>query len=127
MKVKLIATIVVLVLSVAICAFSMWFAFTEIDKMEYQTSLVYECMDRGDREGAREALAQMATQWEKAGPILRSLTPHEDLHSVIIQYVEATSNLETDDDDDFMRSMALLSEALDHLREHETLSLPNLL
>ena len=126
MRVKLIATISVLVLSIAICAVSTWFVYDQIDEMDRLTAIVLEQFDAGNREGAREALAQMATAWEKAGPILRSLTPHEDLHSVIIQYVEASTNLESDDDSDFMRSVSLLVESLKHLREHEALSWSNL-
>ena len=50
----------------------------------------------------------------------------QDLHDVTLQYVEAATNLESGDMDDFARSAALLREYLKHLREHESLSWSNL-
>ncbi|MEG2859134.1 MAG: DUF4363 family protein [Clostridia bacterium] len=126
MRVKLIATLLVLILSVALCVASMQVVFHEIVMMEDLTEKVLERASAGDTAGAREALAQMAEKWEGARPMLEALTPHEDLHQVTLQYVEATSNLESGDWDDFARAMALLKEMLKHLHEHEELSWSNL-
>ena len=126
MRVKLIAVAAVLALSIGLCLFSMNRVFSMLDKMEYQTALLLERVEVGDREGGRQVLAQMARQWEEAKPLLEALTPHGDLHDVTLQYVEAATNLESGDMDDFARSAALLRESLKHLREHESLSWSNL-
>ncbi len=126
MRIKLVATIAVLALSSIICIFSMRYVFGVIDEMETLSMMVLENIDSGDESGARETLSRMAEKWEKAGGLLKALTPHEDLHEVSIQYVEATTNLESGDLDDFRRSMALLGEALKHLDEHESLSWSNI-
>lgn len=126
MRMKLILTLAVLVVSVALCAVSMYLIFGVLDDMDDMTSVVLERSDAGDREGARETLAQMALIWQDAQPLLEALTPHEDLHEVQMQYVEAATNLESGDMDDFARSVALLKESLSHLRDHESLSWSNL-
>lgn len=126
MRVKLISTIVVLALSVALCLMSMHLVFSMLDEMEDYAAVILEKTDRDDREGARETLAQMAQKWQDAMPLLEALTPHEDLHDVTLQYVEATTNLESGDMDDFARSVSLLKESLGHLRDHESLSWSNL-
>lgn len=126
MRIKLIAVAAVLAMSIALCLFSMHQVFAALDQMEYQTALLLERIDAGDLEGGRQVLAEMAHQWEEAKPLLEALTPHGDLHDVTLQYVEAATNLESGDMDDFARSAALLREYLKHLREHESLSWSNL-
>lgn len=127
MRFKLIATLIVLVLSLAICIGTMLFVFTLVDQMESMAAVVLERMDVNDTVGAREALSQLAEKWARAGGWLKSLTPHEDLHEVTIHATEAANTLEAGDADDFRRAMALLVESLKHLREHEAFSLSNVL
>ncbi|MEA4897660.1 DUF4363 family protein [Bacillota bacterium Meth-B3] len=127
MRVKLIATLAVLGLALAVCVASMLFVFTLVDQMEVMAAVVLERMDVNDTVGAREALSQLAEKWARAGGWLKSLTPHEDLHEVSIHATEAATTLEAGDTDDFRRSMALLMESLKHLREHESFSLSNVL
>lgn len=127
MRVKLIATISVLALSIAICVFSMAFSFSRVEDMQRMATVVMEKFDKGDHDGAREALSRMAQQWEAGDSVLKMLLPHEDLHDVTIHYVEAIADLEAVDTDDFRRSMALLDESLKHLHEHESISIANLL
>jgi hypothetical protein len=67
MRVKLIATIVVFVLSVVICVCAMHFVFSIIARMETLSMVVLEQMVAGNEAGARETLSQLALNWEESG------------------------------------------------------------
>ena len=126
MRIKYIATIAVLIVSVAIC-----FATTHVIQtaVSHTESFANESLSRfakGNSKGALESLARLSERWNRRLPLLQMITSHDDLHDISLQTREAATNLKSGDTEEFKRSMSLLQEALDHLREQESVSLSNL-
>ena len=76
---------------------------------------------------AQEIVTRMANQWQKALPVLSMLADHDDLHDVTERIVEGGVHLKYRHANDFYQSMALLDEALRHLRGNEDITISNLL
>ena len=127
MKRILISMALVALLSAGICAFSLLFtrhACGEIDGMRAE---VLNFLDRDDVSAAHRRLRQLAEAWGKYEPTLEILVRHDDLHKIAELIIEADANLGAGDRDDFLRSMALLGQALRHLTDEEELRLSNIL
>lgn len=127
MRVKLISAALVLALCVVFCVVSARSVFSLIDEASALCEKALQAVDRADYDEGRAVLVNIATLWQDAGDTLEALTPHEDLQAVTTEYIEALTELEHMDLDDFYTSMALLREKLRHLRDHESLRLSNLL
>lgn len=125
MKQKLIGSVVVLVISAAIIVTSLLVVRDAVYKMEDYSMQALEMVDRGDLSGAEEQMTQMADTWDRKMPVLEMLVPHESLHRVIEHYVEASANLRCEHLDDYYMNMALLAEALKHIRSEEMPSWSN--
>lgn len=110
-----------------ICAFSLIMIGHISDEMEEIRVSVLERIDAGDQEGAREELGQMKETWGRNEKLLAVLTSHDDLHEIAELIIESGAHLDAGDPDDFVRSMALLGEAIEHLHREEKLSLSNIL
>lgn len=124
---NLIAALTVIVLSIGICAFSMGWTkkvADEIDEMRMEAANMAEA---GDTEGARAQLSRMAESWSRHERVMEILASHEQLHDITELIIESDANLYAGDGDDFVRSMALLGEAVRHLYEEERLTLTNVL
>ena len=127
MRATLISMLAVALLSAGICVFSMLMIGHAAGEMESMRTEVLKLADAGDLPGAKERLKQMAEMWSRHEGTLAVLSSHEDLHKITELLIEGDANLAADDLDDFERSMALLGEALRHLREEEKLSFSNVL
>ena len=127
MRATLISMLAVAFLSVGICVFSVCLIGHVAGEMENMRIEVLNLADAGEISGAKERLEQMAQMWSRHEETLAVLSSHEDLHEVTALLIEGDANLTADDLDDFERSMALLGEALRHLREEEALSFSNVL
>ena len=127
MKATLIAMLIVAFLAAGICVFSVLMIGHVTDEMESMRTEVLDLADAGEMSGAKERLKQMAEMWSRHEGTLAVLASHDDLHEVTELLIEGDANLKADDQDDFERSMALLGEALRHLREEEKLSFSNVL
>ena len=97
------------------------------DEMEEMRMMVMDLAEAGDIEGAKAELGQMAGAWSRHEQVMEMLAPHEQLHEITVLIIEGDANLTAGDRDDFNRSMALLGEAVNHLREEEQLKLTNIL
>ena len=127
MRATLISMLTVALLAVGICVFSVCLIGHVAGEMEGMRTEVMNLADAGEISGAKERLKQMAQMWSRHEEALAVLSSHEDLHEVTALLIEGDANLAADDLDDFERSMALLGEAIHHLREEEKLSFSNVL
>jgi len=126
MKQMTIFSGILLVLTIALCFGSTYMIHGVLDEMDRMHGHVLDCSDRGDAQGAIDALAGMARQWSDADRWMEMLADHEDIHSVREQIVSAKALLENEDIAQYRQCMALVREGLDHIRRSETLSLSNL-
>ena len=127
MRMTLISMLVVLMLVAAVCTFSMRFILNVSAQMEDMHNEVMDCAEAGNTEEAKERLSQMAQYWKKSENIMAALVPHGSIHEITGLLIESNACLKAEDMDDFMGSMALLGEALQHLEEDERFHLSNIL
>lgn len=127
MKGTLISMLAVAVLAAGICAFSLLMIEHVSDEMEEMHVSVLDRIDTGDWEGAREGLGRMKEMWGRHENVMAVLSSHDDLHSITELIIESAAHLDAGDPDDFVWSMALLGEAIEHLHREERLSLSNIL
>ena len=64
-------------------------------------------------------MTQLATVWQRLQRFLEMLISHDDMHAVTERYTEAVVSLRRGHMDDYYKSMALLMEMLDHVRQQE--------
>jgi len=124
---NLVAMLIVTALSAGVCAFALIRMDQVTDEMEEMRMMVMDLAEAGDIEGAKAGLGQMAGAWSRHEQVMEMLAPHEQLHEITVLIIEGDANLTAGDRDDFNRSMALLGEAVNHLREEEQLKLTNIL
>lgn len=127
MKKRLIALLLVALLSAGVCVGSVAFIHRTVDEMDVRRLGVLEALEAGDVHGAFSGLSEMALLWQAREPLLEMLAVHDLLHEISGLMIEADANLSIGDTDDFYRSMALLGEALAHLVKDERLTLSNIL
>ena len=127
MKRAIFTSVVLLALATLVCVGSSFLIRNSLDRMSDLHEQVLACTDADDKAGALDALGQTAEYWEKCGYWMEMLTSHEDLHNVREQIVSAKALLENDDIAQYQQCMALLREALDHIRRHESMNLSNVL
>ena len=127
MKGTLISVGVTLFLSIAICFVSLFTVERAVYDMEDVCMQVIDVVEKGDISAGKEQMVVLAMTWERYQRWLTMLVPHQDIHNVSERYVEASVNLQREHFDDFHKSMALLEEALKHLRDQEPPSISNIL
>jgi len=127
MRAKLIGVIVVLVVAVGFCITSFLVVGHAVEQVEALAMQAEDLADQGETEAAIEKMAQLATEWKRHQRFLEMLTSHDDMHSVIDRYTEATISLRRGQLDDFYKAMALLMEMLDHIRQQERVWWGNIL
>lgn len=126
MKRLTILTLAVLMVSLAVCIASMWVIDGILDEAHGISTSVFVSMENGDVVAAREGLVALATLWDERASLLEVLCSHDDLHEVKERIIEAQITLDYTDMEDFYSAVALVGEALEHVRDQEILSLTNL-
>ena len=71
-------------------------------------------------------MVEMAVLWRKKEPFLEVMTSHDAIHEVKLGIIEAQICLECGDHDDFLRTISIAGEGLEHMESVEMLSLSNL-
>lgn len=127
MKIRIWVVASMLVLSVAISAFSMIFVNSVMDDLDARRIEAIMNVENGMTDEAIAGITAMLTTIEEKNPVLEILTPHDDLHDMLTQLVEAKVSLTIGDMDDFDQKISLFRENLEHIRSHEALTLSNIL
>ena len=119
MRAKLIGIIVVLVVAVGFSVTSFLVVSHAVGQVEDLAMQAEDMADQGQIEAAIEKMTQLATEWQRHQVFLEMLISHDDMHAVAERYTEAEVSLRRDHMDDYYKSMALLMEMLDHIRQQE--------
>lgn len=127
MKRLFIVMLCVLFAALGLCVFSSLSICAHVDEAERLRIMSFEALQDGDDERAMELLVALASHWSDCKPLLEIMTSHDDVHEASMHITDAMICLECGDSDDFYRSMAQLSEMLEHICEVETLKLSNVL
>lgn len=127
MKKTFAAMVIVGMLAVGVCVAAQLLIGSVTGRMNAMHDEVLLMAGSGDRDGARGLLGRMSLLWEEYEGLLETMAPHDALHEVTVLLAECGANLASGDTDDFIRSMALLREAVDHLSEEEALGMGNIL
>ena len=126
MKRTLLLTLAVLALSVLSCVGSSLFLGSVIEEVRWLHNEAVRCVENGQHSRAAEIMVQMATLWREKESLLEMITSHDAIHEVKLGIIEAQICLECGDHDDFLRTIAITGEGLEHMRSVEALSLSNL-
>ena len=68
----------------------------------------------------------LASLWDEKAALMEVLCFHDDLHEVKERIIQAEICIEYTDMEDFYGSVALIGEAIEHIRDQEALNLTNL-
>ena len=126
MRRMILTTAVVFLLSMGICTFSTIGIERVVDRCQELRNAAVMAMDSGAVQETEEGLAALATYLEEHQDWLEILLEHEELHDIKNQILEAKLGLEYGVADDFYQAIAKVSEALEHVRGIERMTLSNL-
>lgn len=122
----LMTTIAVFLLCIALCAWSLITLNGILDEAHEYTVEVFTQMEKGNVTAAREGLTALANLWDGKMTVLELLCAHDDLHEVKERIIQAEICVSYTDMEDFYASVALIGEAIEHIRDGEALRLTNL-
>lgn len=117
---------VVLLVSMMICTASLLTVQKSMDHIDDLRVKSYQQAASGDAKGAMETLVTIASHWEKALPLLEVLSSHDDMHDVSKAIIDAQICLEFGEMDDCCRTLRLMGETLEHIRNMEAMRMSNL-
>ncbi len=126
MKRLAITTAIVLICSLALCTWALITLNGILDEAHEYTIEVFTQMEQGNVTAAREGLVALASLWDDNTKLLETLCAHDDLHEVKERIIQAEICLSYTDMEDFYASVALIGEAIEHIRDGEALRLTNL-
>ena len=126
MRRTLILTLSVLILALSVCTFTSAFMSDIVEQVRYLHNEAVRCVESGDTGRAKEIMVEMATLWREKESVLEVITSHDAVHEVKLGIIEAQICLECDDHDDFLRTISIAGEGLEHMLSTEILSLSNL-
>jgi len=122
----LILTLSVLILALSACAGASAYLRDVIGEVRYLHNEAVRRVESGETDKAKEIMVQMAILWREKEPFLEVITSHDAIHEVKLGIIEAQICLECDDHDDFLRTISIAGEGLEHMESVEMLSLSNL-
>ena len=126
MKRLTVITLCVLAACLGLCAWATVTLGGILDEAHAHTIRVFADMEAGDVTAAREGLVALANLWQEKTPLMETLCDHDDLHEVKERIIEAEISISYTDMEDFFAGVALIGEAIEHIREEEALRLTNL-
>lgn len=127
MRTMLITALAVTLCTIGLCRWGVSTVDEVTDEMSDRALLLMQYAETEQFEQAEEIVTIMANEWQRALPVLGMITDHDDLHAVTECIAEGNVHLKFRHANDFYRTMALLDEALRHLRGNEDLTASNLL
>ena len=126
MKRTLILTLTVFILSLSVCAGTSAALGRIIEETRYLHNEAVRFVENNEPEKAAEIMVQLAALWREKEPFLEMITSHDAIHEVKLGIIEAQICLECGDHDDFLRTISITGEGLEHMDSVESLSLSNL-
>ena len=126
MKRTFVTMCIVLVLALGICVVSMQAQFRVLDRLDSGCGDAIKAVLNEDISAAMEHVHRMNSELEGKMWFMEFVASHDQLHEAVSSIVEAQVALECGDMDDAYQALAGLQGILEHLREHETLSMANI-
>ena len=126
MKAMFCSMCAVLAAALGICLFSMWAQYKVLDTMDHLCGQAMTHVIAEDISGAMEYTHALNTTVEKHTRFMEMVASHDQLHEALASIKEAQVALECEDLDDAYQALAALEGTIEHLRDHETLSLANI-
>ena len=126
MKRTLTLTLAVLFFALAVCTGGSIFLRDVIGKVRHLHNEAVRCVEADDIASAKQLMVEMAVLWRRKEPFLEVITSHDAIHEVKLGIIEAQICLECGDHDDFLRTISIAGEGLEHMESVEMLSLSNL-
>ena len=125
MKNRIIILFASAVLAVTVCVFSNFYVTKSMKTLNRMRNEAIKHSEKHDFEKALSKTEEMIAFIEKRSTVLEMLTPHEDLHDLIIALNDAHISLEIEDMDDYTKAISLFEENINHLIAHESISVNN--
>lgn len=116
-----------LLASLALCGLSVRLHTEFIEEMDALCAGAVEMLRSGDGDGASDAARDMLASIEERRAGMELVALHTDIHDAHACVQDALVALECGDADDAYQSLVKLRGTLDHLRQHEALTLANIL
>ncbi len=127
MKAAFISMWVVLIISVVLCLMSMYIHADVLDRMDILCDSAIECVRSDEKESAGMYAEKLEKTFGGRKVVLEMLASHNDIHETMNCVTDAKVALECGDMDDAYQALIRLKGMISHLRDHEGLSLANLL
>ena len=126
MRAKLIAAVLVLVLILALCAFSYCVVKSETDSMRELSKKAVSALDAGEDELVETEMTRLQARLVSGRATLEILTLHNAINRVGERIIQAKAHIELNQQDEFRCDIALLDEDLTVLFEQQKLTWSNL-
>ena len=126
MRSTAVALVIVVALSMALCAFSYFSIRNAVSSMDDLRVRALEQVDAGEIPAARETLVNMANKLQSSRALLEVLSSHDVINDAMRELVDAQICLEFGDEVEFRRALAQLGQTLERLNALEEVSLSNL-
>ena len=120
------AMVTVLALSVVLCLFARHAQLNLVEDLTKMNDQAREMIWNEDFAGALALSEKMMRRFDHRRDVLEMVSSHDDLHDTHQHLVDAWVALKCEDKDDACQALAQLSEMLEHLRNHEQITLANL-
>lgn len=126
MRRTLLLTACVLIVSLSICTISLLTLTQILDQARALRSEAILAVEEDNPTRAAEIMVELAELWKEKENLLEVLTSHDALHEVKTGIIEAQICLECGDHDDFLRTISVVGEGLEHISDVEAISVSNL-
>lgn len=126
MKGTFITMCIVFTAALGICIISMRAQFRVLDKLDAGCGDAIAAVVNDDIMTAMEHVQRLNDVLESNMWFMEFVSSHDQLHEAVSGIIEAQVALECSDMDDAYQALAGLEGTLEHLREHETLSMSNI-
>jgi len=127
MKAAFIAMCCVLAAALGLCFVSVYVHDSVLDDMDAVCAETIKSVRGDDKQTAVERVSELDRVFGERSGALEMLASHNDLHETRSCIMDAMVALECGDMDDAYQALVSLRGMLEHLRDHERLTLSNLL
>lgn len=126
MKTRVIILLASFLLSVSVSIFSNAYVTGSMLELQEMRNIAQRHAEGKRYAEAAQITSGMLALLREKTPVLEMLTPHEDLHALMIELCSASVSLSVNDTEEYRKSVDLLKETIDHLISHESLSFSNI-
>jgi len=116
----------VLAASLGICIVAMMIQFRVLGVLDEGCKVAIEYVKQDNNAGAMSKVREIKMTLDDRGAFMELIASHDHVHEAVSAVNEARVALECEDIDDAYQALETLLGILEHMRDHETLSLANI-